>query len=74
MSPSVRAKIIAAADYLKVAPTVVKVVRDLDLPPFDARITAFSPDEDAEFERLATEWGLGTAMSRVVAALQSRVQ
>lgn len=74
MSPSVRAKIIAAADYLKVAPTVVKVVRDLDLPPFDARITAFSPDEDAELQRLATEWGLGTAMSRVVAALQSRVQ
>ena len=30
LSPSVRAKLLAAADYLAVAPTVVEVVRDLE--------------------------------------------
>ena len=37
-SPSVRARLLAASDYLAVAPTVVDVVRDLDLPDVDARI------------------------------------
>ncbi|MEO8528888.1 MAG: 5'-3' exonuclease, partial [Pseudolysinimonas sp.] len=32
LSPSVRAKLLAASDYLTVAPTVVEVVRTLDLP------------------------------------------
>ncbi len=37
-----RAKILAAAEYLEVAPAVVNVVRDLKLPAFDARIRAFT--------------------------------
>jgi len=63
MKAPVRAKIIAAADYLTVAPAVVGVVRDLKLPDFDARIRP--PDDEAELERLTERWGLGSSVKRV---------
>jgi 5'-3' exonuclease len=69
MAAGVRAKIRAAADYLTVAPRVVNVVRDLPLPAFDARIRPSTPEQDAELERLSTEWGLSTSMKRARAAL-----
>ena len=73
MAPPVRAKIAAAADYLLVAPTVVKVVRNLELPAFDARIAEFTAERDAALASLATEWGLGGSMDRAVTALKSRL-
>ena len=36
MAPSPRKKILAAEDYLKVAPKVVEVARDIKLGRFDA--------------------------------------
>ena len=60
----VRAKILAAADYLAVAPDVVRVVRDLPLQIPDARLDLSRAHE------LAATWGLGSAMDRVLAALQ----
>ncbi|MET4580978.1 5'-3' exonuclease [Conyzicola nivalis] len=69
MTPRVRAGILAAADYLTVAPAVVKVVRDLTLPEFDARIRSGTPEQGAELDRLAEEWGLGSSMKRVRDAL-----
>ncbi|MEB0003544.1 5'-3' exonuclease [Cryobacterium sp. 10S3] len=69
LAAGVRGKIIAAADYLTVAPTVVNVVRDLKLPAFDARIRPSTPEQDAELDRLSAEWGLTTAMKRVRTAL-----
>jgi len=69
MTPRVRAGILAAADYLTVAPAVVKVVRDLTLPEFDARIRSSTPERGAELDRLAEEWGLGSSMKRVRDAL-----
>jgi len=69
MTPRVRAGILAAADYLTVAPAVVKVVRDLTLPEFDARISSSTPERGAELDRLAEEWGLGSSMKRVRDAL-----
>ena len=71
MSAGVRAKITAASEYLAVAPAVVRVVRDLDLPDFDGRIS-LTPEREAEAERLATEWGLGGSMNRALAALGER--
>ena len=68
-SPAQRAKILAAADYLDVAPTVVGVVRDLDLAPVDDRIAV----DDARAEAataLAARWNLGTSMTRALAALR----
>jgi 5'-3' exonuclease len=69
LGASVRAKILAAADYLKVAPTVVKVVRDLDLPEFDARIRKPSDEQVAELDRLSAEWGLSSSLKRAREAL-----
>jgi 5'-3' exonuclease len=69
LTPRVRAGILAASDYLAVAPRVVRVVRDLELPEFDARIAAPSDEEAAELDRLADEWGLGSSMKRVRDAL-----
>lgn len=69
VAPRVRAGILAALPYLAVAPAVVRVVRDLALPETDARLPA--PDEAARAEvaALAERWGLGTSMTRVLAAL-----
>jgi 5'-3' exonuclease len=69
MSAPVRAKIRAAAGYLAVAPAVVKVVRDLELPEFDARIRPSTPEQSADLERLAADWGLGSSMQRAREAL-----
>jgi len=69
LSASVRAKIVAAADYLKVAPAVVNVVRDLQLPAFDARIRPSTPDQVTELEKLTEQWGLSTSMKRAREAL-----
>lgn len=68
----VRAKLAAAADYLKVAPAVVNVVRDLDLPAPDAagaRLRAVDGDARLELERLASAWNLGGSVKRLLAAL-----
>ena len=69
LSASVRAKILTAADYLLVAPAVVNVVRNLELPAFDARIRPQTPEQVASLERLSAEWGLESSMKRVRQAL-----
>ena len=65
-TPSQRSKILAAADYLDVAPTVVRVVRDLDLDPIDDRL---SPVDQGAAAALAEAWNLGSSMTRALAAL-----
>jgi 5'-3' exonuclease len=69
LSATMRAKVSAAADYLAVAPTVVEVVRDLELGEFDARIRALDAARVAELERLAAEWNLGGSAERVLRAI-----
>jgi 5'-3' exonuclease len=69
MAKPVRAKIAAAADYLMVAPAVVRVVRDLQLPEFDARLRASTTEQTVELDRLAAEWGLGSSLKRARGAL-----
>lgn len=64
-----RAKILAGADYLRVAPTVVEVVRDLDLPPVDDRLPGVDDSRRAAAEALAQRWNLGSSMNRALAAL-----
>ncbi|MGW9632378.1 5'-3' exonuclease H3TH domain-containing protein, partial [Agromyces sp. NPDC055520] len=72
MSAGVRAKLAAAADYLAVAPTVVEVVRDLDLGEFDSRLRPVTGAHREAFEALATEWNLGGSVARVLSALDGR--
>ncbi|MDQ1582162.1 MAG: hypothetical protein QOF36_216 [Microbacteriaceae bacterium] len=69
MAAPVRARILAAAEYLAVAPAVVKVVRDLELPEFDARIRASTREQAAELDLLSADWGLGSSMKRARDAL-----
>jgi 5'-3' exonuclease len=72
LSASVRSKLAAAADYLEVAPTVVKIVRDLELPTLEeagAQMHPVEGDSRAELERLATEWNLGGSVKRLLEAL-----
>ena len=69
MTAGIRAKLLAAADYLAVAPTVVEVVRTLDLPDVDARLR--TPDA-AVTAALAADWNLGSSLDRAVTAISAR--
>ena len=72
---SVRSKLAAAADYLAVAPAVVKIVRDLRLPSLEqagAQLHPVAGNSRAELERLATEWNLGGSVRRLLEALDLR--
>jgi hypothetical protein len=75
VSASVRSKLAAAADYLKVAPAVVNVVRNLELPSLaeaGAELHAVGGEAREELERLATEWNLGGSVRRLLQALDPR--
>ncbi|MGO4250080.1 5'-3' exonuclease H3TH domain-containing protein [Paenarthrobacter sp. RAF54_2] len=75
LSSSVRAKLAAAAGYLKVAPAVVNVVRDLKVPTLEeagAQLRPVTGEARAELERLATEWNLGGSVKRLLAALDTQ--
>jgi 5'-3' exonuclease len=69
LSATMRARISAAADYLLVAPTVVEVVRELELGEFDGRIRPLDTAHLAEVDRMANEWNLGGSAQRVLRAL-----
>ena len=72
VSASVRSKLAAAADYLTVAPTVVKLVRDLELPTLAEAGALLRPvvgESRTELERLAVEWNLGGTVKRLLDAL-----
>ena len=68
LSPTLRRRLDAARDYLAVAPAVVRVVTDLDLPVVDDRLPRAPADLEGLAE-LATRWNLGGSVQRVVAAL-----
>ncbi|SDL74002.1 5'-3' exonuclease [Arthrobacter sp. ov407] len=75
LSASVRSKLAAAADYLTVAPAVVKIVRDLELPTLEEAGAQLHPvlgGSRADLERLATEWNLGGSVTRLLEALDLR--
>ncbi|MDO8147875.1 5'-3' exonuclease [Isoptericola sp. b515] len=70
VTPSQRTKIAAAADYLAVAPDVVRVAHDAPLEPFDDALPDGPADPDT-LETLAERWGIGSSVRRVVSALQA---
>jgi 5'-3' exonuclease len=67
-APGLRTKLTAAADYLKVAPTVVRVARDVALPPLDTTLPT-APKEPDKLIELAQTWGVAGAVRRLVDAL-----
>lgn len=68
LGPNPRAKILAAADYLAVAPQVVAVARDLDLGDVDTTLPRSPADPDWVLA-LAERWNLESSMARAVTAL-----
>ena len=63
-----RKKLLAAEDYLEVAPTVVAVVRDLDLGDPDLTLPSAPADPD-HLAALVERWGLGSSVERLLATL-----
>jgi 5'-3' exonuclease len=71
ISGSVRSKLGAAIDYLAVAPSVVAVVRDLDLDvDWDDLLLPQAPKDSARFTELAELLELGGSADRILASLR----
>jgi hypothetical protein len=68
MAPGVRRKLLAATDYLAVAPKVVEVVRDLPVPTFDCTLPTEPRDPEALLD-LSDRWGLSSPLNRVLTVL-----
>ncbi|MFD8593447.1 5'-3' exonuclease H3TH domain-containing protein [Kitasatospora sp. NPDC059646] len=71
LTPARRKNLLEAAPYLDVAPTVVRVARDVRLPPFDPALPR-EPRDPMALEALAERWGLGTSLTRLLEALAAR--
>jgi 5'-3' exonuclease len=71
LAPGPRLKIKDAAAYLEVAPTVVAVARDLDLPRGDALALPSTPADPDLVVELAEQWGLGSPAARLTDVLSS---
>jgi 5'-3' exonuclease len=63
-----RAKLVAAADYLDVAPQVVAVVCDAPLPDIDDLVPR-TPKDPQRLVELADRWGLDSSLNRLLTAL-----
>ncbi|MFF7635442.1 5'-3' exonuclease H3TH domain-containing protein [Kitasatospora sp. NPDC008050] len=68
LTPARRKNLLEGAAYLDVAPQVVRVATDVPLPEFDAALPR-EPLDPMTLEELATRWGLGSALERVLAVL-----
>ena len=66
--PGVHDKILAARDYLAVAPRVVYVQTDCPLPPYDDRLPSAPADPERLLD-LADRWNLRSSVNRVLAAI-----
>ncbi|AEI10852.1 5'-3' exonuclease [Cellulomonas gilvus] len=68
LTPTQRRRLTEAADYLAVAPTVVRVAADAPLAPFDDRLPVTPADPDA-LVALAERWGIASSIRRLVDVL-----
>jgi 5'-3' exonuclease len=71
LAPGPRRRLKDAAEYLSVAPTVVEVVRDLDLGSPDLTLPQTPANPDALVD-LAEKWALGGSVTRLVDTLAAR--
>ena len=63
-----REKLERARGYLDVAMSVVRVADDAPLPPVEGKLPAAPPDA-ARLADLGERWGLGSSLTRFVAAV-----
>jgi len=73
MSPNVRTKVLKAADYLVVAPAVVRGRTDVPVPELSTVIPS-SPADPEFLAALAEKFGLQSAVDRLAKALASVAQ
>jgi 5'-3' exonuclease len=69
-APGLRTKLAAAAEYLEVAPTVVRVATDVALPAADYTLPS-APRDGERLLALAAQWGVAGAVRRLVDAAAS---
>lgn len=69
LTPAQRKRLDEARDYVAVAPKVVRVASDVRLPDFDPALPA-EPRDPATLDELASRWGLGGALQRLLSTLQ----
>jgi len=74
VSPSVRAKLRAARDYLDVAPTVVQVRRDAPLRRNLSTDLPSEPHNPKALVELCDRWGLDSSVGRLLQACRSARQ
>jgi len=70
MPSGARLKLDAARDYLAVAPMVVKVACDVQLPQYDD-VLPTAPRDPARLIELSERWGLDSPLNRVLTALRA---
>ncbi|GAA2809701.1 5'-3' exonuclease [Streptomyces showdoensis] len=68
LTPAKRRGIVEAAEYLDVAPTVVRVAQDVPLPEFSPALPS-APRDPAALGALVERWGLGGAVGRLLPVL-----
>jgi len=62
-------KIIAGADYLKIAPTLVHCAKDIALPTLDISMPQ-APKDLSKIYEIKERYGLGASVDRLIAALK----
>jgi 5'-3' exonuclease len=68
-APGLRTKLLAAADYLAVAPKVVEVARDVALPDVDMTLSTSGPHDADALMKLAAAYNLAGSTKRLVDAI-----
>lgn len=69
LSPALAKKIIAGADYLKIAPTLVHCAKDVALPSLDIAMPK-APADLSKIYAIKERYGLGASVDRLIAALK----
>ncbi|MGH3754649.1 MAG: 5'-3' exonuclease [Pseudonocardiaceae bacterium] len=72
IAPGIRATLRASRGYLELAPAVVRVATDAPVRPDRDDALPSTPADPGALAALRRRWGLGTAVDRLVAALQAR--
>jgi hypothetical protein len=67
-TPALNKKIIAGADYLKIAPTLVHCALDVAIPRMDISMP-MKPEDLSEIYALKEQYGLGASIDRLLSAL-----
>ena len=69
LPPALAKKIIAGAEYLKIAPTLVHCAKDISLPKLDISIPK-APQDLSKIYAIKEQYGLGASVDRLIAALK----